>query len=138
MIILWITLRVLTFLMLLFLSPMDHPSWMYSPNGNCSAAAAYNFINKDPNHTKGWKWFWKMQLPQKFKTFLCLIFHNKFSTNLLRARRGITSSDPCPRCNNSPENLGHLFKECPKAFALWETIRSGLIMRDGFVNSTMD
>lgn len=112
-----------------FSQTMDHPTWVDSTNGSCSAATAYNLLIKEPNDMKGWKLFWKLKLPQKFKTFIWLVFQNKLPTNLLRARRGITDSDLCPRCNTSPENLGHLFRECPKAYVLWESIPSGRLVR---------
>lgn len=112
---------------------MDYPSWVDSPNGNCSASLAYDFLNNDNNDIKGWKWFWK-----KFKTFLWIIFHNKLPTNYLEARRGITISDLCPRCNSSPEKLDHLFRNCPKAASLWDKFPSGRFMKEGFENSTFD
>lgn len=116
----------------------DHPSWSGSSNGSCTASAAYKLINEDVNGTKGWKWFWKMKVPQKLKTFFWLILHDKLPTNLLRAKRGINTSDCCPRCNLAQENLDHLFRGCPKVFDLWDKIPSGRLMRGGFINSTSD
>lgn len=117
-------------------------AWVDSPKYpmtyNCSASIAYDFINNDNDGMKGWKWFWKMYLPQQFKTFLYLIFLNKLPTNHLRARTWIATSDLCPRCNNFPETLQHLFRDCPKAVALWDKIPSGRLMRAGFGNSTSD
>lgn len=45
----------------------DHPTWV---NGTCTASAAYEFLSKDERDVKGWKWLWKIKMPQKFKTFL--------------------------------------------------------------------
>lgn len=122
----------------LYVQASDQPTWVNATNGLCSSTAAYDLLNSDSNDLKGWKWFWKIKLPQKFKSFLWLIFHNKLPTNLLRARRGITTSDLCPRCNSSPESLNHLFRECHKASLLWETIPSGRTMRDRFTNTFSD
>lgn len=122
----------------LFNQASDHPSWSGSSNGSCSASDAYEFINKDVNDIKGWKWFWKIKLPQKLKTFLWLIFHDKLPTNLMRAKRGINTSVCCPRCNLALENMDHLFRDCPKAIAIWDKIPSGRSMRAGFINSTSD
>lgn len=105
-----------------FSQAADHSTLMNSPNGNYSAAIAYDFINNENTDMKGWKWFCKMLLPQKFKTMLWLIFHNKLPTNHLRARRGIATSDLCPRCNNYPETIQHLFRDCPKVVALLDRI----------------
>ncbi|KAH7860326.1 hypothetical protein Vadar_012160 [Vaccinium darrowii] len=122
----------------LYTQASDHPTWVTANDGNYSASEAYDFINRDSNDTTGWKWFWKLHLPQKFKTFIWLILHKKLPTNVLRAHRGITSSDLCPRCNNSPESLSHLFRECPKAVAIWDMIPLGQVMREGIGNSISD
>lgn len=116
---------ILSVALSVFAQQLDHPTWINASNGNCSAAHAYEFLTEDVNDIKGWKWFWKMRIPQKFKTFLWLIFHDKLPTNCLHARRGITTLDTCPRCENSPETISHLFRECPKALALWDKIPSG-------------
>lgn len=129
---------ILSITLPVFTQAEDHPSWVEAPNGSCSVSTAYDFINKDNNDTEGWKWFWKLHLPQKFKTFLWLIFHNKLPTNHLRARRGMTSLDLCPRCNNSPEILQHLFRDCPKAIATWDKLPSGHLMRKNFGSTTME
>lgn len=41
----------------------DHPSWVNSLNGNCTASTAYEFLDKDSSDTKGLKWFWKLKIP---------------------------------------------------------------------------
>lgn len=82
--------------------------------------------------------FWKMKIPQKLKVFIWLIFHNKLPTNFLRAKRGMIISDLCPRCNNSPETINHLFRDCPKAIQLWDKFQTGRAMRTGFESSTFD
>lgn len=48
----------------------DHPSWVGSPSGNFSVAATYKLINKDVTDIRGWKWFWKLKIPAKLKTFI--------------------------------------------------------------------
>lgn len=128
--------EILNTVLPVFSQTMDHPVWADSQNGTCFASNAYDFINDESNDLKEWQWFWKLKVPQKFKTFLWLIFHNKLPTNLLRFRRGITNSDLCPRCNNSSENLDHLFKDCPKAIELWDSVPSGQQMRRGLGDST--
>lgn len=117
---------------------IDHPSWGDSVNGLCTASPAYDMIKDDRNDLEGWNWFWKMKVPQKFKSFIWLIFHNKLPTNSLRARRGMATSDSCPRCNGSPETINHLFRDCPKVIPLWDKFHMGRTMREGFESSTND
>lgn len=116
----------------------DKPSWVLSPDGMCTASSAYDFLNKEDHDIKGWKWFWKLQLPQKLKTFIWLILHDKLPTNLLRNRRGMATSDLCPRCNSSSESTIHLFRDCPKAMSIWDSIPLGRLMRGRIVSTTTD
>lgn len=64
---------------------MDRPSWVGSANGMFSVSAAYDLINKEDTDLKGWKWIWKLKIPQKLKGFVWLIRHNSLPTNHLRA-----------------------------------------------------
>lgn len=100
----------------------DQVYWVESSDGMFSSASAYDMINKNTSDVKGWKWFWKMKIPQKFKTFLWLLFLDKLATNCLRAKRGMTQSDICPCCNSAPEDLDHLFRRCVKSKRIWESI----------------
>lgn len=107
----------------------DHPSWVGYGNGKFSISAAYELINKSESDQKGWKWFWKLKIPEKLKTFTWLILHNSLPTNHLRVRRAIDTSELCPRCSTCSENISHLFRECVKAKELWSNIPSSHLMR---------
>lgn len=117
---------------------MDHPIWVGSTNGNFSVDADYDIVNKDSLELKSWKWFWKIKMPQKFKIFVWLIFHNSLATNQLRNRRGIAESDLCPRCNAYSETIKHLFRECDKAKNLWNCIPSCHLMRGDMDTPILD
>ncbi|KAI8563661.1 hypothetical protein RHMOL_Rhmol03G0126400 [Rhododendron molle] len=107
----------------------DHPSWVGSGNGQFTISAAYDIITKSDSDLRGWKWFWKCKIPEKFKTFIWLILHNSLPTNQLRVRRGIDTSELCPRCFTYSESISHLFRECTKAKEIWSTIPSSHLMR---------
>lgn len=47
----------------------DHLTWVGSPSGNFTVAAAYDLIKKEDTDLKGWK----LKLPAKIKTFIWLI-----------------------------------------------------------------
>ncbi|KAI8570479.1 hypothetical protein RHMOL_Rhmol01G0037200 [Rhododendron molle] len=91
---------------------IDHPTWEGSGNGNFSISAAYEIINKDVPDLTGWKWFWKLKMPEKFKTFLWIILHNSLPTNLLRNRRGNfkLNTDGCWYESNGIGGFGGLFR----------------------------
>lgn len=48
----------------------DHPSWVGPGNGQFFISAAYDLINKSDSDLKGWKWFWRLKILEKFKTYL--------------------------------------------------------------------
>lgn len=116
----------------------DHPSWKGSLHGNFSVSAAYKMINGQDTDPNGWKWFWKLKIPEKLKSFIWIILHNKLPTNQLRALRGMTTQDSCPRCNAGPEDINHLFRVCPKAADHWRATVFGQSMRGNLDSSIVD
>lgn len=104
-----------------FANTDDQLQWSIS--GKFTTAAAYDIVAEVDQNIKGWLWWWKLKLPAKFKTFFWLIMHNSLATNNLRAERGSSVSNLCPRCNSDPETIDHLFRKCCKASTLWAKVR---------------
>ena len=82
-----------------------------SNNGKFSVKTAYN--DSMPNQTSNpygtWMIIWKLQLPQKIRTFIWMLFHGKLLTNLERMRRRITNDPYCHSFQQDLEDLYHLF-----------------------------
>ena len=57
--------------------------------------SAYNAIasSQDLQQVNNWKVIWKLQVPQKIRTFIWLAFHGKVLSNLERTRGRLTE-DP--------------------------------------------
>ncbi|KAI8573692.1 hypothetical protein RHMOL_Rhmol01G0297000 [Rhododendron molle] len=88
----------------------DHPTWVATPNGTFSSAAAFNIVNPRVSNSADWKWIWKLNIPAKLQFFLWLTFHDVLPTNSLRACRGMIAMSFCPRCDETPEDTNHLFR----------------------------
>jgi hypothetical protein len=75
-----------------------------------------------------WKLLWQMKIPSKVKKIIWRALHGIVPLKCILANRHIGMSAGCPVCNLGPEDLRHLFFQCPVAKNLWESIGiSGLI-----------
>ncbi|XP_039049262.1 uncharacterized protein LOC120190223 [Hibiscus syriacus] len=79
--------------------------------------------------TPGWNWeFWSLEggLEHKnttrIRTFLWLALHGKLLTNGERYRRHLASSATCSLCQNDDEDMDHVLRKCPSAFAIWRRV----------------
>ena len=62
------------------------------------------------------------EIPQRFRSFLWLLYHGKIMTNKSRMRRGFTPNLCCHFCPDMEENLDRLFRKCPQVQPLWKEI----------------
>lgn len=109
-------------LSLFSISP-DYPTWVGASNGAFTVGTAYNITNPASSTTSEWTWIWKLKIPSKLKFFLWIVLHNSLPTNSLRVRRGMIPMDYCPRCDETPEDINHIFRTCPKAVDFWKCLR---------------
>lgn len=104
----------------------DFPSWPYSSDGQFSTKLAYlslyEALNKPPQPVPFFDHIWKVRAPPKINLFLWRVAHDRLMTNMERARRGITDSDLCPRCQQAPEFVMHLLRDCEASLELWERL----------------
>ena len=84
--------------------------------------SAYNAIasSQDLQQDNNWKVIWKLQVPQKIRTFIWLAFHGKVLSNLERTRRRLTEDPFCHGCTRDVEDLGHIFRKCSCVGPLWQ------------------
>ncbi|KAL6184070.1 hypothetical protein ACLB2K_045474 [Fragaria x ananassa] len=111
----------------------DTKIWAATSNGCFTVKSAYNSIfdfnqATDPQ----WKKIWSFNIPPKQKTFLWVILHKKLLTNVQRARRGFTSVSSCSICNGAAETFLHLFRDCPQAQLVWNTISKPTFISNSF------
>ncbi|GLT36867.1 hypothetical protein SLA2020_112150 [Shorea laevis] len=92
----------------------DGFAWKNSPNGEFSAALAYQSL-KDPTMSDNinWKWIWKAPTLPKIQYFIWLLTHRRLKCFDFLNKLGICASASCPRCHAEDETVEHLIKKCP-------------------------
>jgi hypothetical protein len=92
--------------------------WRNKKNGTYSLKSGYNWLlyNADPAGQNlslhSWYWIWKLQLPEKYKFFLCLTCHNVVPTLSLLNHRNLAPSATCSRCGLQNETFLHCVRDC--------------------------
>lgn len=81
-------------------------------------------VNPRGNCDVDWKWIWKLKIPAKLQFCMWFMFHNAFPTIDLRTHRGMIAMSFCPRCDETPEDLNHLFRGCSVSKVIWANVRS--------------
>lgn len=99
----------------------DLIAWAPSKDGNFSLNSAYvlakglNVLNPPlppPPHTYATSWIWKLKAPQKIIIFLWLFSYNSILVREMLGSSSFTIDQSCPLCNNHPESVVHLLREC--------------------------
>ena len=75
-----------------------------------------------PHKDRRWKQIWKLQVPQKIRLFLWLLYHEKILTNNERMRRGLTSNPYCHHYIDKVGDLDHLFRHCETPKTIWANV----------------
>ncbi|XP_057730894.1 uncharacterized protein LOC130946239 [Arachis stenosperma] len=71
---------------------------------------------------ENWLWLWRQLVPKKHKFSAWLCLKEALPTTSFRFRRGMSSSDRCPRCLSSQESVLHCIRDCPKAQLVWHRL----------------
>lgn len=62
-----------------------------------------------------WKLIWRWNGPQRIRSFLWIVDHNRLLTNEHRVRCILTNSDLCTACQGSIETPLHILLDYPNA-----------------------
>lgn len=112
---------------------IDKIFWNGERLGGFSVKSALRIIRNEYVQLTGnsacWKKVWRLQLPQRIKFFLWLLFHDRLMTNSNRFLRWITTDPRCFICGSVEENNEHIFRECPSAILVWKKFPWLMIMR---------
>jgi hypothetical protein len=85
-----------------------------------SVADIYNKLcgfNRE-NASTTWDKIWKLQVPERVRSFIWLAKHDRLLTNLRRKKMGL-SHDMCLFCGNVVESTLHVLRDCPLAMTIW-------------------
>nr|POE60052.1 putative ribonuclease h protein [Quercus suber] len=103
----------------------DLIAWAPSKDGNFSLKSAYMLakgLNVLNPHTFSANWIWKLIAPHKILIFLWLCSYNSIPVREVLGSRGFTINQSCPLCNNHPESIVHLLRECQSSVSFWNKL----------------
>lgn len=102
----------------------DKTGWMDPATGKFSVSTTYDIAIGEDCSTDAAKWnsIWKIKVPNRVRTFLWLVTHNRIMTNENKVKRGMTESDKCWCCCNTVENEEHVLRHCALAERVWRAI----------------
>jgi hypothetical protein len=106
----------------------DFPCWNLTTDGNFSLKSAYSLMHGkhhcSPTNQEIFQHIWAWQGPNRYKSFLWKIAHDKILTNDERYHRGMTRDNLCPRCGDYPETIMHVLRDCEEAKIFWNDLIS--------------
>ena len=100
-------------------------TWAPSKDENFSLNSAYilskglNVLNPPLMLLVG---FGNLKLPKNIIIFLWLCSYNNISVRVVLGSRGFTINQSCPLCNNHPESVVHLLRECQSSVSFWNQL----------------
>ncbi|KAK7259440.1 hypothetical protein RIF29_25047 [Crotalaria pallida] len=101
--------------------------WKGNISGEYSVKAGYLWLkDRSSGHANlpgtSWSWIWKLKIPENVKFLVWLACHGSLLTNAVRARRGMSISSTCSRCNEDDETIWHCLRDCSEAKGIWISI----------------
>jgi ribonuclease HI len=109
----------------------DEFSWPMTKDGSYTVRSGYQAIldwkdmaSSDANgsaHSQNpiWKKLWSLKIPPKYTTLMWRILNNALPVQKNLTKKGINCYPLCQRCNNSIEDLHHVFNGCLWAQQVW-------------------
>ncbi|CAL1392167.1 unnamed protein product [Linum trigynum] len=104
------------------LSPeADRIFWKASADGRFTTKTAYHLSQpgRSEQNDQIWKDIWKLPTPERVRVFAWLVSLDRIATNVLRFCRRCSDSPMCARCDDIPETVVHVLRDCPPARFCW-------------------
>ena len=88
--------------------------WKFSKDGEFTTKFAYALLNDTHQNSLPFQgqWIWKIDTLPRIVSFLWLCMHNSLLVRSMLAMRGIIPDSCYPLCNNFPETISHLLRDC--------------------------
>lgn len=101
-------------------SDSDTRLWPGYNLGNFTVSSAYSLLDGSVagDESVRWKQIWQLKVPERVRSFMWLVAHNKLLTNLQKAQMGIGDSF-CVHCGNILDSIIHALRDCDLARSLW-------------------
>ncbi|GAU31911.1 hypothetical protein TSUD_270960 [Trifolium subterraneum] len=68
-----------------------------------------------------WCKVWKLQVPERVRTFMWLVMHKRLLTNSLKSSMGLGHA-MCNFCSDVEETIIHVMRDCPIAVNFWNQV----------------
>lgn len=73
---------------------------------------------KEDSVNEGWMMVWMLNVPERVRTFMWLLKHDRLLTNLSKSRKGMGSA-MCNLCGSSCKTTMHALRDCASARKMW-------------------
>lgn len=105
----------------------DKIGWGHSAENIFSTKSAYDLIRQENRNEESNEWhnIWKLRVPNRIRSFIWLVKHDRIMCNAERKKRGFTSDERCIICGADKEDVDHTLRKCPIAEAVWTNINIG-------------
>jgi len=101
-------------------SSENHLSWISNPRGEFNSKSAYLIAcGANTRGVLSGNWIWKLKTLPKIHMFLWKCYHNSIPIKTILAHGGIQLSLACDICNDQPETISHVLRECTTAQEFW-------------------
>jgi hypothetical protein len=68
-----------------------------------------------------WCKVWKLQVPERVRSFMWLVMHKRLLTNSIKNSMGLGHA-MCNVCRDVEETLSHVLRDCPLAVNFWNQV----------------
>lgn len=107
----------------------DKMIWGLAQNDIFTTKSAYTFLSNETDSLKSgdgenFRWIWNLRVPNKIKTFIWLLSHDRLLTWAFLNRIGVNCNPACYFCSFIPETSTHIFFDYPNAKLFWHDLTS--------------
>lgn len=100
-------------------------------NGEFSLREVYHVIDvvECSREDDDWRKILKLQVPERCRSFVWMLKHDRLLTNLSKSRKGLGHAS-CKLFGNAREHTLHAIRDCAKAMHIWKTLVPRNIMSE--------
>jgi hypothetical protein len=94
-------------------------------NSNNSFSVSNLYLNLKGYHGEventTWRKIWRLQVPERVKTFTWMMQHGRLLTNSLKSKMRLCHA-MCDFCGDVEETILHVLRDCPRAREIWSCV----------------
>lgn len=99
---------------------LDKVLWAETADGIFTVKSSYEALYRFKFDLQDgiWKRIWRMGVPERIRTFIWLVKHERLLTNKRNSKMGLVRPY-CGHCIMEVETIIHVLRDCPKAVEVW-------------------